>query len=345
MTRMRIEQCKSDEPAKAGVSRRSLFAGAAAVSLAAVVPGLTARAASQAPEARLILLGTQGGPNFSLTRGETASALQVGERLYLVDCGYGALAGMKKAELDFQAVDAIFLTHLHDDHTSDLLPILTHMATQGRAREVVVYGPPGTDGLVEAISAAMTANATIRTADEKRPPGFLDFINAVEIWTDQPFMEDGTVTVSCARNTHFPADIEGLDEQRSFAYRFDWDRSIVFSGDTSFSEGLVALAKDTDVLVCEVLEPKAMRMAFDRMVAGGAFKGAEEGVWRHMLDTHATPEQVGRMAGLAGVKKLVLNHLAPGALLELPESAFKEGIEHNYHGPVIVGSDGMVVPL
>ena len=90
---------------------------------------------------------------------------------------------------------------------------------------------------------------------------------------------------------------------------------------------------------------QAMRTAFDRMVAGGAFKGAEEGVWRHMLDTHATPEQVGRMAALAGVKKLVLNHLAPGALLELPESAFKEGIELNYHGTVIVGSDGMVVPL
>ena len=121
--------------------------------------------------------------------------------------------------------------------------------------------------------------------------------------------------------------------------------SIVFSGDTTYSEKLVALADGADVFVCEVLEPVAMRRAFDALVAGGAFAGAEEGVWRHMVDTHATPEQVGRMAAQAGVGRVVLTHLAPGALLNVPDSTYTAGVAEHFGGPVLVAEDGMVVPI
>ncbi len=192
------------------LTRRSLLAAASAVVVASIVPATGAHAASTVSTGRLILLGTQGGPNFSLTRAEPANALVVGEDLDLIDCGYGARAGLLRAGLDLKALNAIFLTYLHDDHTSDLSAILTHLATQGRARDVVVYGPPGTDDLVTAIRAALSPNATIRVADEGRPDGFLSFIKSLEVEPGQELVLNSSLRVSSAENTHFPDDIGGL---------------------------------------------------------------------------------------------------------------------------------------
>ncbi len=337
------------------LTRRSILAGAVALPLAACVSGAQARpqarTSGSSATAELILLGTQGGPNYGPSRSESANALRVGENLFLIDCGYGTLASMVAAGLHHQDVDAIFLTHLHDDHSSDLFAILTHMATQGRGRDVVIYGPAGTQAYVDGLRAGLTPNATIRTLDEARPAGFLDFIHAVEVAEGAIAIRESGMRVSAAQNTHYPTSIDGLETQQSFAYRFDWGQhpassaSIVFSGDTTYSEKLVALADGADVFVCEVLEPVAMRRAFDALVAGGAFAGAEEGVWRHMVDTHATPEQVGRMASQARVGRVVLTHLAPGALLNVPASTYTAGVAEHFGGPVLVAEDGMVVPI
>ncbi len=328
-----------------GLSRRAVLAGAVALPLVACAhPGM-ALAESDAMSAQLITLGTQGGPNYGPTRSECANALRVGEHLFLVDCGYGTLASMVAAGLRHQDVDAVFITHLHDDHSSDLYGILTHMATQGRAREVVVYGPVGTHTYVQGLRDAMGPNATIRTLDEARPAGFLDFIRSVEVEEGEVPIAEAGIRVTCAENTHYPDYIEGLETQKSYAYRFDWGSSIVFSGDTTYSEGLVRLAQGVDVFVCEVLEPVSMRRAFDAMVAGGAFAGAEEGVWRHMIDTHASPTQVGQMAAEAGVGRVVLTHLAPGALLDVPDSTYTAGVAEHFAGPVLVAVDGMVVAV
>lgn len=331
------------------LTRRSLLAGALIMPLAVGAGGVSAQTGDAATRGELILLGTQGGPNFGPNRSESANALRMGGHLFLVDCGYGTLASMVAAGIRHQDVDAIFLTHLHDDHSSDLFAILTHMATQGRGREIVIYGPAGTHAYVEGLRSGLTPNATIRTLDEARPAGFLDFIRSVEVSEgDVPIREAG-IRVSCAENTHYPKTIDGLDAHKSYAYRFDREGlergSIVFSGDTTYSAELVALARGADVFVCEVLEPVSMRRAFDAMVAGGAFAGAEEGVWRHMIDTHATPEQVGRMAAEAGVRRIVLTHLAPGALLDVPDSTYTVGVSALFDGQVLVAEDGMVVPL
>lgn len=335
--------------ARRELQRRTFLATSCAVICNSLIlstaVGATSKSVAEQPAGMLVLLGTQGGPNFTPERGETASALLVGESLFLIDCGYGALAALYRAQLDLQTLNAICLTHLHDDHTADLISILTHLATRGRTRDLVVYGPKGTNALISAALAVMTPNAEIRQADEHRPVSFLSFIRSVEMEPGQTHPVDPAVRISCAENTHYPAVIEGLETQGSLSYRFDWGKSVVFSGDTTYSENLVALATGADVFVCEVLEPVAMRTAFERMVAGGAFAGVDVAVWRHMLDTHASPEQVGMMAAAAGVNRVVLNHLAPGTLLELPEAVFMRAVGELFHGPITVGHDGMTIAI
>jgi ribonuclease BN (tRNA processing enzyme) len=64
----------------------------------------------------LILLGTQGGPNVSLTRSQAASVVMAGGQPYLVDCGYGTVRALVEAGIRVNDVRNTFLTHLHNDH-------------------------------------------------------------------------------------------------------------------------------------------------------------------------------------------------------------------------------------
>ena len=100
-------------------SRRSLLKGALRASVLSaamtVLPvGISTSAAFTQSETEaepeenrtstLILLGTQGGPGVTLTRGETASLLVVEDQKYLVDCGYGTLRALVQAGADMLAV-------------------------------------------------------------------------------------------------------------------------------------------------------------------------------------------------------------------------------------------------
>src|SRR5512139_4328679 len=99
-------------------TRRAVLKGLAGGAAALAVRAASAGESNGGP--RLLLLGTQGGPNFNAHRVETASAVLLDGRIYLVDCGYGALGALVRANLNYRAIDHVFLTHLHDDHAADL---------------------------------------------------------------------------------------------------------------------------------------------------------------------------------------------------------------------------------
>src|SRR6185436_18799464 len=155
---------------------------------------------------------------------------------------------------------------------------------------------------------------------------------------------DERVTVRSVENTHFPDESKQKTPYRSVAYRFDArGRSIVISGDTGYSSGLVALAKGADVLVCQAMDVAAMRTAFDGMVARGMYADNPEGVWRHIVATHTPLEVAGRMAAEAGVRTLVLTHVIPGALDPLPDETYLAPARKTFRGEVVLGRDQLVI--
>ena len=78
----------------------------------------------------------------------------------------------------------------------------------------------------------------------------------------------------------------------------------MISGDTAASKNLIALAKGADVLVHEALWVPAV----DRIVA--TVPNATT-LKQHIIDSHTSAEDCGRVAAAAGVKTLVLSHLVP----------------------------------
>ncbi len=95
----------------------------------------------------LVLLGTAGAPMPVAGRGGICSALVVGERVFVIDCGRGSPSAFADARLDFARLEAVFLTHLHADHTGDLAGLLLYpwggrTGDDGPLPPVRVYGPP-----------------------------------------------------------------------------------------------------------------------------------------------------------------------------------------------------------
>jgi ribonuclease BN (tRNA processing enzyme) len=296
---------------------------------------------------RLILLGTQGGPNLNLTRAETSSVVVVDGQPYLVDCGYGAVRSLTEAGITLNTVRNIFLSHLHDDHTADLAALLSLKWTSGTTNPspAAVYGPYGTKAMVEGAMAFFKANVDIRSVDEGRtvrPEAIFSGKDLAAPAVTEVF-RDERVTVTAVENTHFPERAKAKMPYRSFAYRFNTaDRSIVLSGDTAYSANLVALARGCDYFVCEAMTSAARQQyAAD----AGITNANPESIGRHILETHSSTEDVGRMATEAKVKTVVLYHLLPGANRGgAPDDTYISEVKNTFSGPVIVGRDQLRIP-
>lgn len=321
-----------------------LLPGTAAAQAADAARG--ARGAAQGTQ--LVLLGTRGGPGVDPSRAQTASALMVEGQPYLVDCGYGALHRLVTAHVPYLAIDTVFLTHLHDDHTADLAALLSLQWTNGKTTATDVYGPYATAALVQGALAFFRANVEIRSVDEGRSLDPATLYHGYDVPApDTPvrIFSDARVQVQAVQNAHYPPRSTARMPHRSIALRVDTaQRSIVFAGDTAYSANVARLARGADLFVCEIMDALVMAQMRERAQAAAA-AGHPDNIFRHIADTHSSPADVARMAAEAGVKTLVLNHQvsAPSSPLAYPVTAFIDAIRKGYDGEVIVGEDLMVL--
>ena len=96
------------------------------------------------------LLGT-GGMMPMPDRWLSALLLRSGGHTFLIDCGEGTQISWKMSGWSFNQTDAIILTHRHADHTAGLPGILYTIAHSMRTDPVTIYGPWGTEPMVEAL--------------------------------------------------------------------------------------------------------------------------------------------------------------------------------------------------
>lgn len=301
--------------------RRRFLAGATAA-----LP-LFARVRGRRMSSRLILLGTAGGPTPKPNRAAPAQAIVVGDAVYIVDCGNGVARQMALAQLRLGAIRAVFLTHHHSDHNADYGNLLLLAWAADLATPVSTHGPPPLVQMTRDFLALNAEDVRIRVADEGRP-SLAPLIVPHEHGSGGVIYEDANVRVTAAVVDHPPV-------VPSLAYRFDTaDRSIVISGDTRASAALVALARDADVLVHEVMHLPSL----DSLIATEPNAAT---LREHLLASHTTTEQVGRVATDAGVGTLVLSHFVPGGYPFVPDEVWRDAVRPHFSGRLVVGRDLM----
>ncbi|WP_082747679.1 MBL fold metallo-hydrolase [Bradyrhizobium macuxiense] len=313
------------------MTRRTILRSTAALAAAAPFSRVfaadeTAKPASDAkPKSRLILLGTAGGPTPKPNRAAPAQVIVVNNTSYVIDCGNGVARQMILAKLKLASIHSVFLTHHHSDHNADYGNLLLLAWATDLAKRVDTYGPPPLVEMTRLFLALNDYDIRTRIADEGRPP-LKDLIVPHEISAGGLVMQDDNVKVTAALVQHPPVE-------PAFAYRFDCpDRSIVISGDTRPSQNLVKLAQGADVLVHEVMHLPSL----DQLIAT---EPNAKTLREHLLASHTTTEQVGRIATEAGVKTLVLSHFVPGGYPFLKDEVWFEAVRPYFSGNLVVGHD------
>src|ERR1700748_1068304 len=87
-----------------------------------------------------ILGSSSATPIFN--RNPTSQALNINEKLYLIDCGEGTQQQMLKFDVKASRIAHIFISHLHGDHYLGLIGLLSSMHLNGRIKPISIYCPP-----------------------------------------------------------------------------------------------------------------------------------------------------------------------------------------------------------
>jgi ribonuclease BN (tRNA processing enzyme) len=335
----------TDRNFKASVRRNgagNIMRGVLALSLAvAPLAALHAQAPVRTTGYQWVTLGTVGGPLPAPGRGQPANLLHDGKQAILIDAGDGAASQMLKAGVPFPQLKAVFLSHLHFDHIGGLFAVLALRNQTGFATvPLTVYGPKGTGALIAGLASAMQlsteAGYGYAGASWTSP---WQGVQVVEL-NDGDSVSVGDVKVTAAANSHFSYEPGSIEASRfvSLSYRFDTPRrSIAYTGDTGPSAAVTRLARGADLLVSEMVDLETVMAMVDR-VAPNLPKAERDGMQKHLAEQHLSTRQVGEMARSAGVKQVVVTHLAGGGP---PANAprYVEEIRREYRGPVTIASD------
>lgn len=299
-------------------TRRQIVAGLAALPLIGAAPAVS--------RTRVVLLGTKGGPTPSPDRAAPATLIEIDGKAWVVDCGNGVGGQLVKAGVPLDRLARIFVTHNHSDHIADVGTLIELAWSSGLKTPVTVHGPPPIKAIVRDQLAALSYDVAARIREEGRIP-LAPLIRVEERATAGVVVRDGGTTVTAALVDHETV-------KPAFGYRFDTPgRSIVISGDTHYSDNLVALAKGADLLIHEAIYAPA--------IPGMAGENAPT-LADHLRRSHTVAEEVGLVAARAGVKKLVLSHLVPAGP-QVTDAMWLAAARTTFAGEIVIGHDLMVV--
>ena len=273
-----------------------------------------------AQNTQVVLLGT-GTPYPDPSASGPATAVVVGKRVFLFDAGAGVMRRLNAASLPISGPEAVFITHLHSDHTLGYPDLILTSWIMRRTSPLEVYGPHGLRRMTRHLLAAYAEDIRIRAEglEHEVPGGYR--VNVHEIRPGVVYDHDGV------RVTAIPAPHGSWKE--AYAYRIDTpDRSIVISGDTRPSEALVAASRGVDVLVHEVYS--AAHLAPEDRPGGEDWP-------KYMRAFHTSDFELGALAARIKPRLLILTHtIRMGATDKELVEAVRAG---GFAARVVVGKD------
>lgn len=254
-------------------------------------------------DVEITILGS-GTATPTPARNASGLVVRTSDALILVDIGPGTLRRMCEAGIDHRRIDMILITHFHPDHVSDLVPFLfasNYAYDTPRSEPFHLIGPRGVEQFYMSLVGIY--------GDWIVPSGGRLLIEELEAQTPDVVNRAG-VTVRSVPSVHMIP---------SLSYRIESGGvSVTISGDGDFSEDLVSLAADTDVLICECSFPDDMK-----------------------VPGHMVPSEAGRTAALAAAKKLVLTHFYPPC----DEVDVIEQAAMAFDGEIVKAADLMVIEV
>jgi ribonuclease Z len=280
-------------------------------------------------ELRVTVLGS-GNPWNTRAQASASVMVEVGnpeQDILIFDIGSGCLANYASLKLPVNKLNKVFLTHLHADHTSDLITLSGSWSKVGRADgPIYVWGPSGTEPrlgtqhFVEGIEEALAWD-TAAGHGAINPESMKIVVSEFDFSKTQVVYEGNGVRVTSFPVVHILSGAVG--------YRLDFaGLSFGFSGDTRACWPLVRACEGIDLLIHECFPPAAALAA----ASGLSIERATIA----LNTAHTSPKAAGKVFGLVKPRVAGLWHtlLSP----EVISMVFSE-LGSVYNGPVVQTQD------
>jgi ribonuclease BN (tRNA processing enzyme) len=216
-------------------------------------------------KSELIFIGTGSG-RASLKRHHSSFLLSGGNYNLLIDAGDGISRALLSADISYNKIDGILLTHLHPDHYSGLPSLITQMKMNRRGNDLTIFLHKSIGNFV----SGLIYHSYLFPAKLKFNINFI-------------FLEDKQ-TMTLSKGFSFtPRQNTHLEEYREFAnqgelsfscssFLFNINRTDIFySGDVGGKDDLY-LFKDSkiDLMISEIthISPEEIYEAFRILNAG-----------------------------------------------------------------------------
>ncbi len=276
---------------------------------------------AQTQNTKLVLLGT-GTPITNADRSGPSLAIVVNNASYIVDCGPGVVRRAAAASengieaLQTKNLKKLFITHLHSDHTIGYPDIIFSPAVLHRKEALEVYGPIGLQNMTHHIMQAYQEDVDkrIHGLEKGEPEGYI--VNVHEVDSGLIY-KDNNISVIAFQVKHGTW-------KSALGYKFTTaDKTIVVSGDCTYSEELIKQAQNCDILVHEVYSEKGLLTKTEDDKA-------------YFPSFHTSTSQLAAIANKAKPKLLVLTHQLP---LGVPLQNLIDEISSKYKGAIVNGKD------
>ena len=256
-------------------------------------------------------------------RAETCILVAAGDDLFVVDIGDGSNQNLRSWNIDFRNIEAVLITHLHSDHIADLPGLHQNAWVVGeRNSKLKVFGPEGVDQLTQGIEMAYAHDYVFRNehhGDAVAPLEYAGFDTSVIDLNDPVIFDNGELKITAFRVVHEPID-------PALGFKFEYKgRSLVITGDTSYTQSVIDNSMNVDVLFHEaqanhmlaVIENLQRSLGMDLLAT----------VLDDITTYHTTLIEAAEVANKANVKKLVFYHLTPAPRNYIQEVMFVRGVD------------------
>ncbi len=217
----------------------------------------------------LHLLGT-GAAVSDPHRTTTMLAVENNDSIIAIDCGADAVQKLMQANADISKLKALIITHEHADHVSGFPLFMERIWLLGRTKPLLVYG------IKEAIEQAKRVHDSFDTSDWPNYP-------EIE-WHEFSYQENSLVLSDDNWEITASPGIHSVPVVGLRILNKENNNILAYSCDTEFAQNIIALAKDSQILVHE---------------ASGNFPG------------HSTALEAAQVATQANSQRLILVHLPP----------------------------------
>lgn len=210
----------------------------------------------------------------------------------LLDCGASALIGLKKAGFTGADIDAIIITHLHGDHFGGLAFVICEIiAMRYRSKPLTIIGPERTEEKTRVVLECFFPGVEIKPDSGVI---FKQYEPAIPLVFDSFQLTSFPAVHAPATNPH--------------SIRLQVGHTVIaYSGDTEWSDALIAASMNADLFICEA------------------------STWNKEVNQHLSVKTILAQLHRLQAKRIVLTHLG------------EEALNHISEIPFTIATDGMIL--